>query len=219
MARLLDSLFRISPPRLDGKKRGPLLLAVLVVCTAAYGYGPAVAQMDDAGGSAYARNMLRSRLNAMKTALTDVQVAYTKQVEPIEKVLLRYRHDDPRLVKRVAVSIVRESKRSHVEPRLLMGMMLVENPMLDPNARSIVGASGLMQVMPLHQGKWGCGTRLDDVESNICTGSRIFADALKSERGNVTEALLRYNGCVSGSTTPDCHAYPRYVLARARYVR
>src|SRR4051794_26329990 len=93
MARLLDSLFRISPPRLGGKRRGPLLLTVLGICAVAYSFGPAVAQMDDAGGSAYARNMLRARLSVMKTALTDVQVAYTKQVQPIEKVLLRYRHD------------------------------------------------------------------------------------------------------------------------------
>jgi soluble lytic murein transglycosylase-like protein len=156
----------------------------------------------------------------MAAALTDVEGVYAKEVEPIERALRPYRKDDPTLVRRVAVSIVREAKRTRIEPRLLVGMMLVENPMLDPQARSVVGASGLMQVMPLHRGKWkGCGTRLDDVESNICTGSRIFADALRSERGNVTEALLRYNGCVSGTNTPDCHAYPRYVLARARVVR
>jgi soluble lytic murein transglycosylase-like protein len=164
--------------------------------------------------------MLQSRLKVMDSALTGVEGLYRKEVQPIERALTKYRSDNPRLVRRVAVSIVRESKRTKVEPRLLVGMMLVENPMLDPHARSVVGASGLMQVMPLHRGKWkGCGTRLDDVESNICTGSRIFADALRSERGNVTEALLRYNGCVSGTNTPDCHAYPRYVFARSHYVR
>jgi soluble lytic murein transglycosylase-like protein len=194
-------------------------LTVLALCAATYGYGPAAGE-DPWAQRQYSVDMLRSRLNAMETALGNVEGEYQKDVAPIERVLVRYRPDDPRLARRVAVSLVRESRRTHVEPKLLMGVLLVENPMLDPHARSVVGASGLMQVMPLHRGKWKpCGTRLDDVESNICTGSRIFADALKSERGNVTRALLRYNGCVASTNTPDCHAYPRYVLARAQYVR
>ena len=30
-------------------------------------------------------------------------------------------------------------------------------------------------------------------------------------------ALLRYNGCVTGSNTPNCHTYPSRVLAYARH--
>lgn len=221
MGRLLVSMVRISAPRLPGlhPRRAPLLLTVLAICAATYGYGPAAGENPWAKRQ-YSVDMLRTRLADMETALSNVEGVYAKDVAPIERVLTRYRSDNPRLVRRVAVSIIRESRRTHVEPKLLMGMMLVENPMIDPQARSIVGASGLMQVMPLHRGKWKpCGTRLDDVESNICTGSRIFADALKNERGNVTQALLRYNGCVASTNTPNCQAYPRYVLARARYVR
>lgn len=221
MRRLLVSMFSISAPRLPRLHpgRAPLLLTVLAICAATYGYAPAVGENPWATRQ-YSVDMLRSRLTEMKTALVNVEGVYEKEVAPIERVLTRYRPDNPRLARRVAVSLVRESRRTHVEPKLLMGVMLVENPMLDPQARSIVGASGLMQVMPLHRGKWKpCGTRLDDIESNICTGSRIFADALKNERGNVTQALLRYNGCVASTNTPNCHAYPRYVLARSRYVR
>ena len=217
MTRLFVSLFRISPPRFTSK-RAPLLLTVLAICAASYGYGPAQAQADAKRG--YSVKMLSDRMGEVESALSRVEDVYKEEVQPIENALIRYRSDDPRLVRRVATSIVRESKRTRVEPRLLVGVLLVENPMLDPHARSIVGASGLMQVMPLHRGKWKpCGVRLDDVESNICTGSRIFADALRSERGNVTQALLRYNGCVSSTNTPNCHAYPRYVLARSQYVR
>ena len=34
-----------------------------------------------------------------------------------------------------------------------------------------------------------------------------------------TAALLRYNGCVRGTNTPDCRLYPSKVLARASRVR
>jgi hypothetical protein len=37
--------------------------------------------------------------------------------------------------------------------------------------------------------------------------------------GTTTAALLRYNGCVRGTNTPDCHRYPSKVLARAGRVR
>src|SRR5690606_42060305 len=72
-----------------------------------------------------------------------------------------------------------------------------------------------MQVMPMHRGQWGCGDTLDDIESNICHGAKIFASYLTSEKGNVERALLRYNGCVRGTNTPDCHMSPNHVFARA----
>jgi hypothetical protein len=219
MTRLVVSMFRISTPR-SRPRRGPLLLAIIAVCAASYGYAPVIAEGNSYAHSQYSVQMLRSRLHTMEQALDRVEDVYESDVAPIEKVLRRYRSDNPRLVRRVSVAIVKEARRTNVDASLLVGVLLVENPMLDPHARSFVGATGLMQVMPLHRGNWKpCGTRLDDVESNICTGSRIFADALRNENGNVTQALLRYNGCRTGSNTPDCHAYPRYVLARARYVR
>ncbi|MEO5511053.1 MAG: lytic transglycosylase domain-containing protein [Longimicrobiales bacterium] len=220
MTRLFVSMFRISTPRPPKQRRIPMLLTIMAICAATYGYGPAVAAANEYAGRQYSVQMLRSRLTTMEEALNRVENSYEADVAPIERMLTRYRDDNPRLVRRVAVSLVREGRRTKVDPRLLVGVLLVENPDLDPHARSVVGATGLMQVMPLHRGNWKpCGTRLDDVESNICTGSRIFADALKNEGGNVTQALLRYNGCRTGSNTPDCHAYPRYVLARAHYVR
>jgi hypothetical protein len=73
-----------------------------------------------------------------------------------------------------------------------------------------------MQVMPLWQGRWkACGRNLNDIDENICHGARIFALYLRSEKGNVEKALLRYNGCVKGTNTPNCHQYPNHVFARA----
>jgi len=73
-----------------------------------------------------------------------------------------------------------------------------------------------MQVMPFHLGHWPqCAPSLDDVDANICHGARIFAHYFQEERGNIDRALLRYNGCVRGTVTPDCEDYPYHVFARA----
>jgi hypothetical protein len=115
-------------------------------------------------------------------------------------------------LKRIAIALVREGTATGIDPRLLLAVMLVENPWLDLEARSSAGAVGLMQVMPFHAGSWGCpGADLEDLESNICHGSRILADALKRSGGDLSKALLRYNGCVLGTTTPNCHSYPDWM--------
>ena len=76
-----------------------------------------------------------------------------------------------------------------------------------------------MQVMPIHAGAALCGSSdLTDVDSNICHGTLILARNLR-RTPTTTAALLRYNGCVRGTNTPDCHRYPSKVLARAGKVR
>jgi soluble lytic murein transglycosylase-like protein len=73
-----------------------------------------------------------------------------------------------------------------------------------------------MQVMPFHAGAWGCESEdLTDPETNVCHGTRILAHALRRLDGDLERALLRYNGCVRGTNTPDCHSYPSRVLAHA----
>ncbi|MBR9990794.1 MAG: lytic transglycosylase domain-containing protein [Gemmatimonadetes bacterium] len=159
---------------------------------------------------------LESRAHHVSALFDRVEQEYEEQVAPIERVLLNYRSDDPQLVRRVAVALVREARRTELEPRLLLAVLLVENPWIDPGATSFMGAQGLMQVMPFHRGQWKpCEPRLDDVDANICHGARIFAWNLKATKGDVDKALLRYNGCVRGTNTPDCHQYPNHVYARA----
>lgn len=158
---------------------------------------------------------LQQRALRAQTLLAGVEDDYLSSVAPIERVLRSYR-DDQALASRVARSLVREARAVDVEPRLLLAVLLVENPWLDPDARSSVGAIGLMQVMPLHRGQWpGCAADLETIESNICHGARIFAHYFASEDGDIERALLRYNGCVRGTNTPDCHTYPQHVFARA----
>ncbi len=187
---------------------GVVVLAVVQL----YRNGPARRPVSVDPAAHVQRLMVKAE--SLKTDFDEVTDYYHAEVEPMERVLLRYR-DDPDLVRRISVALVREANRTRVEPRLLLAVLLVENPWLNPTARSSVGAVGLMQVMPVHEGQWGCGASLEDVDVNICHGARIFANDLRRTGGNVERALLRYNGCVHGTNTPDCEEYPNRVFAKA----
>lgn len=184
-----------------------LLGAVVLVAAGWLGGEPTTPRIESV-------KILRERVAQAGAAYQKVERSYERDVAPIERVLLQYRNE-PALARRIAVSLVREGRNTGVEPRLLLAVLLVENPWLNPGAESFVGARGLMQVMPMHRGQWGCGESLEDVESNICHGAKIFASYLNAEKGNVERALLRYNGCVKGTNTPNCHTYPNHVFARA----
>jgi Transglycosylase SLT domain len=120
---------------------------------------------------------------------------------------------------RLARAIVKEANYLQVEPSLLAGVLLTENAPLDVRARSRQGAIGLMQVMHFHAGEYDCDSSdLLQVESNICHGARVLGYYMK-RTGNIRRALLRYNGCVTGSNTPNCRRYPSKVLRTASQVR
>jgi hypothetical protein len=130
--------------------------------------------------------------------------------------ILRERTSDAKRANRVAAALVREGRRANIGATLLVGVLLTENPDLEPTATSSVGARGLMQVMPFHAGNWGCSSSdLFDIDANICHGVKILADNLKHSR-NLPAALQRYNGCVRGTNTPDCHRYAGKVYRSAR---
>ena len=137
---------------------------------------------------------------------------------PIERYLGRF-NDDRLLVRRISSAVLRESRRQQVPPSLIVAVLLTENTTLRPEAESSVGALGLMQVMPFHAGARLCNSSdLVDVDSNICHGTLILARNLRMTSTSVA-ALLRYNGCVRGTNTPDCGRYPYRVLARASRIR
>jgi soluble lytic murein transglycosylase-like protein len=128
---------------------------------------------------------------------------------------------DPILRTRIARAIVREANNTHLDASLLVGVLLVENPELKPHARNPrSGALGLMQVMPFHAGEYKCGSKnLRQIESNICHGSHILADLIQESKGSHHTALLHYNGCRTGSVTPNCFAYPSAVSRNAQKSR
>ncbi len=212
---LLRTLFPVQRARL------PLLLGLLVVSALALvsagGYaGPEEATTHPLTVADMTR--IQARAQMVSALYGDATVYMDTSVQPLQTVLLRQRND-PLLARRVAVSLVRHSNRLQLSPRLLLGMLLVENPNVNPRARSRVGAQGLMQVMPMHRGRWACGWDLNDVDTNICYGAHVFEDNLKDTHGDVERALLLYNGCVHGTNTPDCRQYPQWVFTRAERAR
>jgi len=148
---------------------------------------------------------------------TEPYVAPTdaKALEEIQRVAfsLRKYTNDTVLARRIASAIVVQGGKKNIDPALLVGVLLTEDAKLDPRAKSSVGARGLMQVMPFHAGKWaGCtSTDLFAIDSNICHGVSILADLIKRSP-SVSSALQRYNGCVRGTNTPNCHTYSGKVL-------
>jgi soluble lytic murein transglycosylase-like protein len=124
------------------------------------------------------------------------------------------------LADRVAAAVVYEAERNRISPSLLAAVLLIENAPFDTTAISSQGAVGLMQVMPVHIGSYGCPSRdLHSVEANVCHGARILHMYIRRAKGAVPLALKRYNGCVRGRNTPRCHRYPGRVLRTASKVR
>jgi soluble lytic murein transglycosylase-like protein len=138
-----------------------------------------------------------------------------EQTFRVSQVLRRYTKDTVR-ANTIATALVAEGTKKNLDPALLIGVLLTENAKLDPRARSNVSARGLMQVMPFHAGKWkDCpSSDLADIASNICYGTSILAQYIK-KTPNLQKALLRYNGCVRGTNTPNCESYSGKVLKYA----
>ena len=138
--------------------------------------------------------------------------AAREEILRVRHALLKYTRDTVR-AQRIATAVVAEGGKRNLSPALLVGVLLTEDVTLNPQAKSFVGARGLMQVMPFHAGKWKqCpSSDLFAIETNVCYGTSILADLVKRSP-TVERALLRYNGCVKGTNTPHCHTYSGKVL-------
>ena len=109
--------------------------------------------------------------------------------------------------------ILRAGEREAVDPRLIHAVIQQESR-YDPNAKSAVGAKGLMQLMP------GTGKRFDckdlkDEACNVEAGTKYLAWLLKRFNGDVSLALAGYNageGAVDKyKGIPPYHETEKYV--------
>jgi hypothetical protein len=152
-------------------------------------------------------------MGAVRTDGQDTEeyvVLYQNHVRPVEQSLHSWGMK-PELARRVAWPLVENAYERGLDPATVVAVLLLESSGL-PHATSFVGARGLMQVMPMHQGRWqGCGDDLYDIDNNLCYGTSILAWFLRRHGGDERTALLAYNGCVRGTNTPNCHTYPARV--------
>lgn len=144
--------------------------------------------------------------------------------------LMRTNQLDSARADSIATYAVREAYVRGISPAIIFGVMLTENARFISGALSNVGAVGLMQVYPKvwlkKQFSDSLGTDLASDSTNVRYGVFILSQYFnpRTRSGEVRtrdyrSALLRYNGCVTGSNTPNCKTYPdkvkRYVEASA----
>lgn len=101
----------------------------------------------------------------------------------------------PELSRRIVSSAYSEAKQVGVSPQLLLAIMERESG-FQPNAKSSVGAVGLMQVMgKYHAHKLGTpNVDLTHPETNIKLGAKVLQEYVKLAGGNLQRALKNYSG-------------------------
>jgi soluble lytic murein transglycosylase-like protein len=99
-----------------------------------------------------------------------------------------------------------EAKRARLEPELVLAVIQIESA-FDAYAVSVVGAQGMMQVMPFWKKEIG---RIDDnlinIDTNLRYGTTILRHYIDREKGNIANGLARYNGSYGS------HKYSRKVM-------
>ncbi len=110
-----------------------------------------------------------------------------------ESRLARYMDEKPERLTLLQL-VYREAHRAELDPDLVLAVMQVESH-FDRYAISRVGAQGLMQIMPFWRAELGRPMdNLMDVETNVIYGTTILSHYLDVSKGDLVEALGRYNG-------------------------
>jgi len=103
--------------------------------------------------------------------------------------------------------VYREATRHKIDPDLVLALMQVESK-FDRFAVSSAGAQGLMQVMPFWRIEIGRPQdNLTQIETNIRYGTTILAQYLVEARGDLIDALARYNGSRGRLNYPELVVY------------
>jgi soluble lytic murein transglycosylase-like protein len=121
---------------------------------------------------------------------------------------------EPRVVA-LSPIVVRIARQQGVDSALLMAIIHVESKG-NPNAVSVRGARGLMQIMPRTGAAYGA-RNLFDQQQNIRTGARHLNHLLVSHDGRVELAIAAYNAG-SGAIRRHGMRVPPYPETQ-RYVR
>lgn len=110
---------------------------------------------------------------------------------------------DPDERMRILTRVHYEASIAGLEPELVLAVIDIESN-FDIYAVSVVGALGLMQIMPFWKDEIG---RPDDnlirMETNLRYGCTILKYYLNKEDGDLRRALGRYNGSLGRRTYPN----------------
>ena len=97
----------------------------------------------------------------------------------------------------------REARKAQLPPDLVLGVIHTES-LFQRFAISVAGAQGLMQVMPFWKNERGRpDDNLTDIDTNLMYGCTILSYYLKKSRGDISEALARYNGSYGKMKYPE----------------
>lgn len=148
-------------------------------------------------GSPTGKNSLLMQLNLKNER---EMASYAHYVAEIIKSQKKKPADAMKEANKLAMSIVKESIRADFDPLLAAAIIKMEST-FKADARSPVGARGLMQIMPLtgpHASKladssWSGVWKLTDPQYNLRLGISYFKYVLKLFRGNTELALIAYN--------------------------
>lgn len=96
-----------------------------------------------------------------------------------------------------------EATRAKLPPELVLAVIQVES-YFDRWAISSAGAQGLMQIMPFWLKEIGHpDDNLFDIHTNLRMGCTILRYYMDKSRGDLTQALARYNGSGHSRRYPD----------------
>ncbi|MEM5314298.1 lytic transglycosylase domain-containing protein [Paraburkholderia sp. JHI869] len=95
-------------------------------------------------------------------------------------------------------AVLNAARRFTLPPLLLLSVIAVESS-FDRFAESVVGAKGLMQVLPSQHRDCVLRTSdLTDARTNVRIGSAILQGYIRASGGNLEDALYRYSGGAKG---------------------
>ena len=177
-----------------------LSLAALVLCTSVSWAG---AQREEALSSSVQTSMQRSINDGVQPKLVFANPAQAEAWLADMSERLKKRIPDEFVRRKLLTAIHYEATRAGLDPQLVMGLIHVESG-FNRYAVSVVGARGLMQVMPFWRRSIGnVEHNLFDLNTNLRYGCTILRHYLDIENGDLFRALGRYNGSLGKAEYPN----------------
>ncbi len=127
-----------------------------------------------------------------------------RKIERLTTYVVKENRIPSSFAKEVIHTVYAECEKANIDPILFLSLIEVESS-FNQYAKSHVGAIGLSQVIPIYHKEKVEDIRkynldLWSIKGNIKVGVRVLSEYLKVSKGNVVEALQRYNGSLNDQT-------------------